>query len=118
MFENHFNEVKAMVAETRAGNWTAYKTRLNTWVSNYSNEFTRWTQTVKSTGGEPDPENTAPTANANGPYSGEINTNITFSSENSSDAESTITYDWNFGDESSHSTTPILLIVMQALELI
>ena len=47
----------------------------------------------------------APTANANGPYSGVINTAISFNSAGSSDPEgSALTYSWDFGDGSSLST--------------
>lgn len=98
MFENHFSEVKAMIGETRAGNWSAYKTRLNRWVSNYSNEFTTWTQTVKSDGGGT-PNNAAPSANANGPYQGGIDEIINFDSNGSVDSDGSIVdYSWNFGD--------------------
>ncbi len=49
-----------------------------------------------TTGGTP---NTPPTANANGPYSGRINTSISFSSQGSSDTDGTIvSYEWTFGD--------------------
>ncbi|KGJ87745.1 collagenase [Colwellia psychrerythraea] len=98
MFENHFNEVKAMIGETRAGNWTAYKTRLNSWVNNYSNEFTTWTQTVKSDGSTT-PNNAAPSANANGPYAGQAGEVINFTSNGSVDSDgSIVSYSWNFGD--------------------
>jgi microbial collagenase len=98
MFENHFSEVKAMIAETRAGNWVAYKARLNTWVSNYSNEFTVWTQTVQSDGGT-SPGNEAPLANVNGPYAGQVNEMINFDSSGSVDSDgSIVSYNWDFGD--------------------
>ncbi|MGI9283657.1 MAG: M43 family zinc metalloprotease [Endozoicomonas sp.] len=43
--------------------------------------------------------NVAPTANANGPYSGNANTAISFSSAGSSDSDGSIaSYAWNFGD--------------------
>jgi len=84
--------------ETRAGNWTAYKARLNRWVSNYSNEFTTWTQTVTSGGGT-NPINAAPIAMANGPYAGHIGEVISLSSNNSVDSDGSIaSYHWNFGD--------------------
>jgi len=102
MFENHFSEVKAMIDETRAGNWTAYKARLNTWVANYSTEFTTWTQTVKSIPTNPPTGNVAPTAVANGPYNGEVNSAITFSSANSLDSDgSIVSFSWDFGDGSA-----------------
>ncbi|WP_448546982.1 collagenase [Thalassotalea fusca] len=98
MFERHFSEVKAMLAETRAGNWSAYKARMNTWASNYGNEFTTWTQELAN--GTPD--NVAPTALANGPYNAALNTDINFSSAGSSDSDgSIVSYDWNFGDGGS-----------------
>ena len=97
MFEKHFDEVKAMLAETRAGNWSAYKSRVNNWAANYGNEFTQWTQTLANT-----PDNIAPTANANGPYSAMVNAVINFSSVNSSDSDgSIISYAWDFGDGNS-----------------
>ncbi|BAJ01893.1 hypothetical protein SVI_1922 [Shewanella violacea DSS12] len=47
-------------------------------------------------------QNTAPTAMANGPYSGDVNANISFSSQGSSDADGTIaSYSWAFGDGTS-----------------
>ncbi|WP_444993936.1 collagenase [Aliikangiella sp. IMCC44359] len=101
MFERHRNEVDSMLASTRAGNWTAYKSRLNTWVSNYSNEFTQWTQDLANgTGG-----NKAPTANVNGPYTGAIGASINFSSAGSADTDGTITsYEWTFGDGSTSTS--------------
>ncbi len=101
MFERHQNEVNAMLASTRAGNWSAYKSRLNSWVSNYSNEFTQWTQDLANgTGG-----NVAPTARVNGPYSGAVNAAISFSSAGSVDSDGTIrSYAWNFGDGTTSSS--------------
>lgn len=104
MFENHLTDVKAMIEETRAGNWSAYKTRINTWAANYSNEFDTWTQTVTTSGGTTPPNNVAPSADANGPYNANVNTTINFSSANSTDIDGTIvSYLWNFGDDSSTS---------------
>jgi len=105
MFENHPTDVKAMIEETRVGNWTAYKARINTWLANYSNEFNTWTQTVTTSGGTTPPNNLAPTADANGPYSANVNTAINFSSANSTDIDGTIvSYSWDFGDGSSTSS--------------
>lgn len=108
MFERHFSEVKAMLAETRAGDWTAYKARLNTWVANYSNEFTTWTQTVTSDtgGGTNPPANEAPIVDINGPYTGDTNMAISFSSNGSYDPDGTISsYAWDFGDGSTSTLT-------------
>ncbi len=101
MFERHFTEVQAMRNETRAGNWSAYQSRVNSWANNYSNEFNSWLQTVTPGTTNP-PGNVAPTASANGPYSGTANGSIAFSSAGSTDSDGTITsYSWNFGDGAS-----------------
>ena len=51
------------------------------------------------------PPNQAPTANANGPYSGQTGSAIAFSSAGSSDADGTIAgYSWDFGDGSAASS--------------
>ncbi len=51
-------------------------------------------------------DNTAPTANANGPYSAAVNTAITFSSNGSTDNDGSIaSYSWNFGDGSAVNTS-------------
>lgn len=95
MFENHFAEVKAMIAETRAGNWAAYKNRTNTWAANYSVEFTNWTQGLTNN----PTDNIAPEAVANGSYNGDVNQLIQFSSNGSNDSDGIIeSYLWNFGD--------------------
>lgn len=53
-------------------------------------------------------QNQAPTAEANGPYNGSINSAIGFSSSGSNDSDGSIaSYNWNFGDgNSSNSATP------------
>lgn len=95
MFEKHFSEVKAMIAETRAGNWSAYKTRTNNWATNYGSEFTAWTQTLNSTPNE----NIAPVAVISGNESANVNVDINFSGAGSTDADGNITnYVWDFGD--------------------
>lgn len=95
MFEKHFNEVKAMIAETRAGNWSAYKTRTNTWAANYGTEFTTWTQNLTN----PPTDNIAPVAIANGAYTGTTNQSVIFSSNGSNDSDGNIvSYLWTFGD--------------------
>ncbi len=50
-------------------------------------------------------QNTPPTANANGPYSGKVNTAINFSSRGSNDTDGNIvSYSWDFGDGSARSS--------------
>ena len=100
MFERHQSEVNAMLASTRAGNWSAYKSRINSWASAYGSEFTSWTQTLGGGTG-----NLPPTANANGPYNAVVNNAISFSSSGSTDADgSIVSYSWNFGDGNSSSS--------------
>ena len=49
-------------------------------------------------------QNVAPTADAGGPYTGVVNTAITFNGSSSSDSDGTIeSYSWDFGDDSSGS---------------
>lgn len=51
------------------------------------------------------PSNQAPIAKVNGPYSGSVNSNISFSSAGSSDPDGSISaYSWNFGDNTSSSS--------------
>jgi PKD repeat protein len=54
------------------------------------------------------PANVAPTANANGPYSGTAGQSVSFSSAGSSDSDGNIvSYSWNFGDGgSSNNANP------------
>lgn len=103
MFERHQSEVNAMLASTRAGNWTAYKSRIDSWASAYGSEFTSWTQSLGGGTG-----NQAPSANANGPYSALVNATVSFSSAGSTDPDGSISsYSWNFGDgNSSTSANP------------
>ena len=52
----------------------------------------------------PAPANVAPTANANGPYTGATGINVNFSSAGSNDPDGNIvTFNWDFGDGSSSS---------------
>lgn len=55
-------------------------------------------------GGGGGPSNNAPTAEANGPYSGVAGSAISFSSAGSSDSDgSIVSYSWNFGDGATSS---------------
>lgn len=105
MFERHNNEVNQMLASTRTGNWSAYKSRVDSWASAYNAEFTQWTQDLANGSGG---GNAAPTANAGGPYSAQTSTSIVFSSAQSSDSDgSIVSYSWDFGDgNTSTSANP------------
>ena len=61
-----------------------------------------------SYGGTPPDGNKAPIANANGPYSADVNDTIAFSSNGSSDPDgSIVSYQWQFGDgETSTQENP------------
>ncbi len=61
------------------------------------------TASCDDTGGQ---QNTAPTAQINGPYNGSVNSVLTFSSDGSSDAEGPIaSYLWQFGDGATSQLT-------------
>ncbi|WP_339896827.1 glycosyl hydrolase family 18 protein [uncultured Gilvimarinus sp.] len=61
-----------------------------------------WQEAWSQTDSCSEPGNLAPTANANGPYSGSAGSAITFSSAGSSDPDGTINaYLWEFGDNST-----------------
>ncbi len=63
------------------------------------------TATITVTPGGGGGGNQAPTANANGPYSGTVGNPVGFSSAGSSDADGTIvSYLWDFGDGSTSSS--------------
>ncbi|MAD88384.1 MAG: collagenase [Pseudoalteromonas sp.] len=101
MFERHLDEVKLMLASTRAGDWAAYKARLNNWAVDYDAEFTQWTQQLANGGGT---TNEAPVIVHNGPYTVNIGEQINFSSAGSYDPETSISsFNWDFGDGTSSS---------------
>lgn len=106
MFERHMDEVNQMLADTRSGNWAAYKARVNTWATSYDNEFTQWTQALAS--GTTPPTNKAPIVEINGPYIGNQNQAINFSSQGSYDEETSIaSYQWDFGNgDTSNQANP------------
>ncbi|WP_182911242.1 collagenase [Pseudoalteromonas gelatinilytica] len=98
MFERHNNELDAMLAHTRTGNWSAYKSKTVEWANNYENEFVQWCDDLVAGTST----NTPPIAQINGPYSGMQNNNISFTSNGSNDSDGSIaSYQWNFGDGSS-----------------
>lgn len=98
MFERHNNEIDAMLADTRSGDWSAYKAKTVQWASSYENEFVQWCDDLVAG----TTTNTPPTAQVNGPYSGMQNSDINFTSNGSADSDGTIaSYQWNFGDGSS-----------------
>lgn len=101
MFERHPDEVQTLRAATRVGNWSQYKSTVDSWVSNYSSEFTQWTQQLANQ----DPQNDSPVSVINGPYSGIEGQAIQFSSAGSYDPDGNIaSYAWSFGDGSSSSS--------------
>ncbi|TMP63516.1 hypothetical protein, partial [Pseudoalteromonas sp. S1649] len=66
----------AMLAHTRTGNWSAYKSKTVEWANNYENEFVQWCDDLVAGTST----NTPPIAQINGPYSGMQNNNISFTS--------------------------------------
>lgn len=103
MFEKHRDEVNLMLADTRKGDWTAYKARVNTWGSSYGAEFTSWTLTLTDDTNPP-VENKVPFAVHNGPYAADENVSIQFDGSGSYDQDGTIvSYLWDFGDNSTSS---------------
>ncbi|TMP45447.1 collagenase [Pseudoalteromonas citrea] len=103
MFERHNDELNVMLARTRVGDWTGYKVLLSSWSNQYENEFTAWTLELASGA-----VNDAPVAVINGPYQGEVNQDIQFSSQGSGDSDGQISaYLWQFGDGTqSNSENP------------
>ena len=62
------------------------------------------THTSTTTASVTAPQNLAPVAQANGPYSGEAGSAISFSSQGSSDSDGSIaSYSWDFGDGNTSS---------------
>ncbi len=75
-----------------AGTYDVSMTATN---ANGSNTMTKVAYITSNT----PPPNQAPTANANGPYSGQANSAVSFSSAGSSDPDGSIAgYSWDFGD--------------------
>lgn len=98
MFERHNDELNAMLAHTRTGDWSAYKAKTDQWASSYENEFVQWCDDLVAG----TTTNTPPSAQINGPYFGMQNSEINFTSNGSSDSDGTIvSYQWSFGDGSS-----------------
>ncbi|TQV67669.1 cellulase family glycosylhydrolase [Exilibacterium tricleocarpae] len=81
--------------------------RANWWTRNHnpethSNPHQEWSLLGACDGGGS--SNQAPSANANGPYTGQVGAAIAFSSASSNDADGTIAgYSWNFGDGATSS---------------
>ena len=67
-----------------------------------SSEWAVWAN--KGACGDTPPDNQAPTAEANGPYTGGVSSAVQFSSAGTSDSDGTVTsYQWNFGDGNTSS---------------
>ncbi|MDQ9090455.1 collagenase [Pseudoalteromonas haloplanktis] len=105
MFERHNDEVNAMLAHTRVGDWSAYKAKTVQWANSYENEFVQWCDDLVAG----TPTNSTPTAQINGPYSGVQNNEISFTSSGSIDSDgSIVSYQWDFGDGStSNEANPL-----------
>ncbi|WP_159737536.1 collagenase [Vibrio atypicus] len=100
MFERHMDEVNAMLAQTRQGNWSAYKATINQWASLYQSEFEQWQQQLVSGGGGG--ELTPPTAAISVASEAKVNETVQFSSAYSTDTDGQIvSYFWEFGDGST-----------------
>ncbi|KHT44014.1 collagenase [Vibrio sinaloensis] len=96
MFERHMNEVNAMLADTRQGNWSAYKATITQWANLYQSEFEQWQQQLVNGGGG---ALTPPTAAISMVSEGKVNETITFGSSRSTDSDGQIVhYFWEFGD--------------------
>ncbi|MBB1332002.1 collagenase [Pseudoalteromonas sp. SR44-5] len=105
MFERHYSEINAMLADTRIGNWSAYKAKTVQWANNYENEFVQWCDDLVAG----TTTNTPPIAYINGPYAGMQNNEINFTSNGSIDSDgSIVSYQWSFGDgSSSNQANPV-----------
>lgn len=98
MFEQHKDDVNQMLIETRQGNWANYKATINQWAILYQSEFEQWQQALVSG----DAPNAVITANSEG----KVGESITFSSENSTDANGKIvSVLWDFGDGTTSTQT-------------
>lgn len=98
MFERHKEDVNQMLIETRQGNWANYKATINQWAILYQSEFEQWQQALVSG----DAPNAVITANSEG----KVGESITFSSENSTDANGKIvSVLWDFGDGTTSTQT-------------
>lgn len=93
MFNRHKDEINRMLIETRQGDWSGYKAIINGWQNLYQAEFEEWQQELISN------KSGKPVAVINAVNKAKVDTNISFSSANSSDKDGVITqYLWNFDD--------------------